>query len=126
MTTGIGKCGCYGTLIRERGYLELDSYTFMSLKINGMYDTLLEYLNDLVRYDVHGEGIPLVEKGWLTPMRGLRKEGWVLRLKFGDSLGGMGTLNLFFDYIQKLNSNFGNKAFRMFNNADLSILQRVP
>jgi len=94
--------GSFGILPMDKDYLELNSQTYTSLKIGGMYERLLEQLSDLKKYDIQGEVIPLVEKGWLTPMGGLRKEGWVFRLKFGESLGGTKGLRVFRDYVQKL------------------------
>lgn len=115
--------GNFGVFNKSNGYIELDSNTFMSQKIHGMfYNVLLEYINDFKKYDIHCEIVPLIKKGWLTPLGGLRKEGWVFRLKFGDSLKGTKTLELFKDYANRLNKKYGSKAFRIFNSADLSVM----
>lgn len=55
-------------------------------------------------------------------MGGLRKEGWMFRLKFGDSFKGTDTLKVFKDYIHRLNAKYGYKAYKIFNTADLSIM----
>jgi hypothetical protein len=115
----MGSCGIFN---KDNSCIELDSNTFMSQKIQGMYDILQGYINDLKTYDVYCEVVPLSERGWLTPMGGLRKKGWVFRLKFGDTLDGIDTLSVFTDYIQKLKAKFGKKAYNMFNRADLSIM----
>jgi hypothetical protein len=114
--------GYHGILNKDNGIFELDSNTFLSNKIHGMYAMVQEYIKDLKTYDVCCEVVPLVKQGWLTPMGGLRKEGWVFRLEFGDSLDGIKTQRVFNDYIQKLNAKFGNKAYKMFKMADLSIM----
>ena len=50
--------GYFGTLMKEGGYIELDSQTFMSQKIYGMYNTLLEYLEELRNYDIFAINYP--------------------------------------------------------------------
>ena len=85
--------GCYGNFTDEN-ILELDSRTFLSQKINGMYQTLTDNLYELEKFEIYGEIIPLIEKGWLTPMGGLRKEGWKIRLRFGDSEKGSELLKM--------------------------------
>jgi hypothetical protein len=114
--------GCYGIPGCDYRFLELDSNSFMSLKLQGMYSILTDHLYELRKYDVYGEVVPLIEKGWLTPMGGLRKQGWVFRLKFGESLKGIETLNVFKNYVSKLNLKYGNKSYRIFSRGDLSIM----
>jgi len=114
--------GNYGIYKKDCSYIELDSKTFLFQKIHSMYNTLLEYFNDLKNADIYCEIIPLVEKGWLTPLGGLRKEGWIIRLSFGESLKGNETLRKFKDYILNLNNRYGNKAYRLFKRADLSMM----
>jgi hypothetical protein len=114
--------GNFGIFNKSHGYIELDSNTFMTQKIHGMfYNVLLDYISDFKEYDIHCEIVPIIEKGWQTPLGGLRKEGWVFRLKFGDLLGTE-TLQVFKDYATRLNTKYGNKAFKIFNTADLSIM----
>jgi len=114
--------GLYGKLKEAGRYVELDGKSFLSQKILSMYKVLLDNVNDLEKIDIHCEIIPLVVKGWLTPSGGLRKEGWIIRLSFGESLNGCTTLKKFMDYILKLNERYGKKGFRLFNRADLSIM----
>jgi hypothetical protein len=115
--------GIFGNYNKSFGCLELDSKTFMSQKIHGMfYNLLLDYIKEFKKYDIHCEIVPLIKRGWQTPLGGLRKEGWVFRLKFGDSLKGTKILELFKDYTNRLNKKYGNKAFKIFNTADLNIM----
>ncbi len=114
--------GFYGAWNAQRGCLELDAGTFSSQKIHCMYDTLLAYCSGLKRYGVQCEIIPTGKKGWLTPMRGLRKEGWFFRMSFGEVLHGKAGLQEFREYILTLNTKFRNRAFRIFNAADVSVM----
>ena len=116
--------GLYGTCNTVTGYTEMDGKTFLSRKITGMYSALLGYADELGKHDVHCEIVPLKEKGWLTPTGGLRKEGWIFRLKFGESLNGNKTLMTFMEYIRRLDKTFGHKAFRVFKSADLKVMTR--
>jgi hypothetical protein len=114
--------GNLGNFNKSQGYIELDSNTFMAQKIHGMfYNVLLDYISDFKKYDIHCDIVPLIKKGWQTPLGGLRKEGWVFRLRFGDLLGSE-PLAVFKDYTTRLNTKYGSKAFKIFNTADLSIM----
>lgn len=110
----------YGDFVNN-DTLELDCKTFMSQKIHSMYNILSDYLTDLKLYDIHCEIVPLIENGWQTPLGGLRKEGWIFKLKFGDLLGTE-TLKVFKDYITRLNTKYTSNAFKFFNKADLKII----
>jgi len=118
----IWTMGYYGNYSNDGKYLELDAKSFLAQKIHGMYNTLLAYFNDLKNAGVHCEIVPLAEKGWLTPMGGLRKAGWLIRMSFDESLQGVKTLRLLKEYIVKLYNRFGSKAFGIFKKADLGIL----
>lgn len=111
-----------GKLDKDNGCLELDSRTFLSSKIQGMYNPLMEYFGDLKQYNIHCEIIPLVNSGWLTPKGGLRNEGWIIRLSFEKSLMAGNMLKEFRDYAKKLDNTYREKAFRVFTKADLSIM----
>ena len=114
--------GLFGTFDHEGDHLELDAKTFSSQKIRCMYNTLLEYCNALKRYDVHCEIVPTVRRGWLTPMGGLRKEGWIFRCSFGEKLHGKDVLQAFREYVIKLNAKYGSRALRLFDAADISVM----
>ncbi len=110
----------YGNFV-DNNVLELDSKTFLSQKIQGMYNILTDYLNDLKSYDIHCEIIPLKDKGWMTPTGGLRKEGWKFTCRFGQSLNEVDTLVALKKIATELNNKFGNKAFSRFSKADINI-----
>jgi len=114
--------GCYGKYIKNHRYVELDGKTFLSHKMRGMYKQLIEYFDELKQYDIYCEIIPMVKKGWLTPMGGLRKDGWKVRFEFRNKSNEIDTLTTFMEYIQKLVQRYGQNAFKRFNKADLSIL----
>ena len=88
-----------------------------------MHPILLEYFNDLKEYDVHCEIVPLIEKGWLTPTGGLRNNGWMMRLAFGESLKGKETIEIFKEYIMKLYEKYGKNRFKYFKKADLGVIK---
>lgn len=113
--------GRYGKF-SEEGALEVGSKIFLSQKIGGIIQTLQAYLNELTKYDIHCEIIPLIEKGWITSSGGLRKEGWKFTLRFGDSLHGVDTLRMLKLYILTLIKYSGDKAFRLFAKADMTML----
>jgi len=54
----------------------------------------------------------------MTPLGGLRKEGWMISMKFDENINGIKTLKTFKEYIDMLNQKFGNKAFGYFKKAD--------
>jgi hypothetical protein len=110
--------GFYGTLNENHHCLELDSETYMSQKTSKMYNTLLSYFSDLNKYGIHCDIVPLVEKGWVTPAGGLRKEGWIIRFSFGKSGKEMRALSACKEHILELNRLYGDKAFRMFTRAE--------
>lgn len=113
----------YGVYNETTDSFDLDGRTFLSQKIISNYQTLIKYSQSLKQYDIHIKIDPLTEGGWLTPKGGLRKDGWNLRLSFGDSLMGISTLNLFKKYLNRLEIKYGNQAFRFLNAADLSVLK---
>jgi hypothetical protein len=110
---GNEKSGCY---------LELDAKTFLSHKIGGMYNKLLENFHELKKYGIYCQIVPLVENGWLTPLGGLRKEGWFIKLTFGEQPDGIKELKAFKEYVLRLYKKYGKKAFRYFNTADLGVM----
>ena len=111
MTTNIAKCGC-------------DCFNCPTYKEFKKYSSKTKFVPfpDFKKSDIHSEIIPLIEKGWLTPTGGLKKEGCIMRLKFGESLKVSETLNNFKNYIMKLDKKYGNKAFSMFKKADIEIM----
>lgn len=117
----IGKNGIFK---ENNQYLEVESKIFLSEKITGMYPTLLNYFEILKKYDIKCEIIPL-KKEWLTPMGGLRKEGWKMRLMFGEKLKGKKTLLEFKNYVSMLIENYDNKAYRYFTKADFTLMKTI-
>jgi hypothetical protein len=114
--------GLFGSFDRKKGFIELDARSFLSQKITGMYHKLIEFSNELKERDIRLDIIPVIKQGWMTDSGALRKEGWIIRLSFGKSLKGSGTLSVFIDYVRKLHKLYGKKAFQAFNRADLSVM----
>ncbi len=111
-----------GKFNEENGCLELDGNTFLSQKIQSMYNPLKDYFNDLKQYNIRCDLIPLVQKGWLTPNGGLKKEGWKIRLTFEDSIVPGKFLKQLKEYTKKLVDKYSDKAFNVFKKADLRVL----
>lgn len=111
----------YGTL-KPGNYLELDAKTFLSQKTGGMYDKLIESFNELKKFSIYCEIVPLIEKGWLTPMGGLRKNGWFIKLTFGERPEEIKELKSCKEYVLRLNNKYGKRAFRYFNIANLRVM----
>ena len=63
-----------------------------------------------------------VEKGWLTPTRALKRQGWHLRLAFDDAVGGSEALAALQTHAAKLDEVYGKQAFRRFSSADMHVL----
>jgi hypothetical protein len=114
--------GLHGKYDKNDESLEIDGMTFLSQKILSTYKALSECFKDLQVMDIHGKVIPLTNDQWLTPSGGLRKEGWKIRLEFGDSFKGSKSLHRFREYIRKLYDKYGNKGFQFYRKADLSIM----
>jgi hypothetical protein len=114
--------GYFGTYHQDTSQLELDSQTFLSQKILSTYKELQNLLDDLEHYDILTKVIPPADKEWLTPSGGLKKDGWIIRLSFGDTLLGSKTLLTFTDYISALKGKYGLNGFRFFNRVDLQVL----
>ena len=64
----------------------------------------------------------MVEKDWLNPMEGLRKEVWLIKLTFGESINGSKTIKEFKKFTIRLNKKYGNRAYHFFTTADLSLM----
>ena len=109
-----------------RPYLVIDSETYLAQKIGSYYATLKSYFETLDQYGVLCEHVPLVEEGWLTPSRALRKRGWFIKMSFGDDAGGAAALNALQEYTAALGEKHGKQAFRRFSRADFRVLSKAP
>lgn len=117
------RLGKYG----EQGgpHLEMESDTYLDLKIQSSYATLMDYFRALQECGAHCEHVPRVETGWLTPKGALRRGGWALKLSFSDQAGGPPALKALVAYVAKLDQAYGQQAFRRFSAADMRILGEV-
>lgn len=115
--------GIYGqTGKAEKDFLELDAEVYASQKLPGMYNRLLECLEDLKGYRIISEIIVLDPKTWQTPTGGLRSKGWKIRISFGEKVSDGEDLKIFKEYLIKLNERFGKNVYKYFNKADLSVM----
>lgn len=111
-----------GNFREERQALELDAATYLSQKINGMYPALVDYSRELEKSGIF-LNIVFLDKGCLTSLGGLRKTGWLMTLRFSDQLNGVETLKKLKEYALLLRSQYGNRAFRHFNAAEMDLLE---
>jgi hypothetical protein len=115
--------GIYGRKGKaEKNFLELDAEIYLSQKLPGMYNKLLDCLDELKEYRIFGEIIVLDPKTWQTPTGGLRSKDWKIRITFGEELTDSEDLEIFRKYLIKLNEKFGNNVYKHFNMADLSVM----
>jgi hypothetical protein len=115
--------GVYGQAGKaEKDFLELDAEVYASQKLPGMYNRLLDCLEDLKGYRIFGEIIVLDPKIWQTPTGGIRSKGWKIRISFGDEVSDVEDLKIFKEYLIKLNNRFGKNAYKYFSKADLSVM----
>jgi len=120
--------GLFGELKEENGsYLVMDSETYYAQKLTGHLRTVVMNLGFLKRHGVQGEIVSLTkekygQKGWLTPMAWLRKEGWLLKMSFDDKAGGGPALKALQDYVAILNEKYSEKALKYFKKVDMNSL----
>ena len=115
--------GIYGKRVKaEKDFLELDAEIYSSQKLPGMYNRLLEHLDDLKQYRILGQIIVLDKKIWQTPTGGLRNRGWKIRISFGEELSDSEDLKVFKEYIVRLNEKHGKNACKYLSKVDLSVV----
>lgn len=115
--------GLLGELQEEGGAdLVIDGETYLAQKIQSNYTRVKDYFKALEEHGVHCAHFPLTEEGWLTPAGALRKEGWFIKMSFGDDAGGASAQKALQDYAAKLDAKYGKRAFRYFSRADMRVL----
>ena len=117
--------GRFGKFREEGGsHLAIDSETYLAQKIHSGYSMVKDYFKALGEYGVRCEHVPLTEEGWLTPKGALRKNGWFMKLSFGDDAGGAPALRALQSYAARLHEEYGERAFRYFSKADMRVLSQ--
>ncbi len=107
----------------EDDSLVIDAETYSAHKLySGHSKVVNHYFKFLAGYGVSCEFVRLAEKGWLTPGGALRHQGWLVKMKFDEKLGGVSTLNALISYADKLNRKYGTKAYGYFSKADMGVL----
>jgi len=116
--------GLLGELKEEGGlHLVLDGDIYLEQKLAGRYSTVVDhYFKALEEYGVHCEIVPLMETGWLTPGGTLTKHGWLMKMAFDDSAGGVAVPTALKGYTATLDEKYGKRAFRYFSKADMRVL----
>lgn len=106
----------------DGSFLTLEGKRLLSQKVHGMYPKVMEYLKELKNHRVCCEIIPLDLKKWKTPAGGLRKEGWMIRMSFGEDPVDVKHLVLLKRYAHKLKEKYRERAFKYFGTADLTVM----
>jgi hypothetical protein len=120
--------GLSAELKEENGsHLVMDSKTYYAQKLPGHLRTVVMNLEFLKRQGVLGEIVSLTkekygQKGWLTPMAWLRKEGWLLKMSFDDKAGGGSALKALQDYVAILNEKNDERPLKYFKKVDMNPL----
>jgi hypothetical protein len=118
--------GRFGEFKEEgRSHLVIDSGTYSAQGIHSGYSRLKDYFRILEGYGVRCDHVPLAEEGWLTPKGALRKEGWFIKMSFGDEAGGVPVLKALQSYAARLDEEYSQRAFGYFSKADMRVLRRI-
>lgn len=113
----------------DTGYLVVDAETFHANRGSETGLTTWSYLEHTISPALakFGMQVDLVElaKEWKTPMGGLRKAGWEIRLSFTNKIGGLASLKAFQTFGKKLQEKYGKRAFRYFADVDMQLLAKA-
>ncbi|MBU7032835.1 MAG: DUF3795 domain-containing protein [Theionarchaea archaeon] len=123
-------CGRYGTHERENDHITVDSITYMdnreSEKALGDWKIVKDIVfKALSEFGIHVERVVITEDkkgGGETPGGYLRKEGWYMVMSLDDSQKGV--LKALHTYANRLEKEYGKKAFTYFKNLDMHVLTR--
>ncbi len=61
-------------------------------------------------------------KGVTTGTGYLREKGWVMKMSFDESAGGVAALKALKTYTTKLDEKYGKRTFGYFSNVDMRVL----
>jgi hypothetical protein len=124
--------GTYGVLKKEDDLnLVVDSETYSAQMRQApafsSYPRMLSRIKLLQEHGVLCKHVPLAKEkcgkdGWLTPTGALRKKGWLLKTSFENKVGGAPALRALKIYVQKLDNDYGKRAFSYFSKVDMHIL----
>jgi len=54
----------------------------------------------------------------------LKKEGWFIKMSFGDDASGVAALNALQSFTVRLDEKYGKRAFRYFSTANMQVLSK--
>ena len=117
----------------ENEYLVVDSDTFLDNRGKEKKLAILSFVEDSVFRVLSDFGVccELVasdgtKKDELTTGTGyLRKKGWVIKMSFEPMVGGNAALKALQKYVKKLDKEYGSRAFRRFQSADMAVLLKT-
>ncbi|MCW4034843.1 MAG: DUF3795 domain-containing protein, partial [Candidatus Bathyarchaeota archaeon] len=122
----------HGKLEKENTTLVIDAQTYMNNRgqeKNLAMRTFVENVvfKNLSQFGVDSELVPLndAKNEQITTGTGyLRKNGWLLKIWFMKKTGGADLLKALQNYAKKLDKKYGSKAFRVFQQADMTVLSK--
>ena len=126
--------GNYGKFEKEKGaHLVVDAGTYLANRGKEKTLSIWSFVEDVVfknlsNFGVICERVALkgVKNEDLTTGTGyLRNRGWVMRMAFDEKIGGSSALKALKIYANRLDKEYGSKAFRRFRDADMTILSET-
>ncbi len=122
--------GLYGDYISENGnkYLLLKSEAYFSEMKKTRYFSYNEIVQKrflhMAEFGVQLDIIPDKSlEDILTPMKGIRKQGWSLRMSFKEKLHNEIGLKALTNFVQKLFNKSGTRGYTYFARADMRIIE---
>ena len=123
--------GNYGNLEKEtEAHIVVDAETYLANRGKEKTLSIWSFVECVVfkglsSFGVICERVALerTKTGELTTGTGyLRNRGWVMRIAFNEKAGGATALKTLQAYAKKLDKEYGSKAFKRFQAADMTVL----
>jgi hypothetical protein len=120
----------YGRFERESASLVVDAETYYVNRGKEKTLSIWSFVEDVVfkvlaEFGVCCERVALegVKVEDLTTGTGyLRKRGWLTRISFKENVGGVDALKAIQTYAKRLDKTYDSRAFRLFRQADMTVL----
>ncbi len=123
--------GRFGEFRKEKkACLEIDAGTFLANRESEKTLAIWTFLKDTVfaalsKFGVECELVALkgvAERELTTGTGYLRSQGWIIRMSFGENIGGSAALEALQTWAQKIDQKHGKKAFKHFQDVDFQVL----
>ncbi len=125
--------GHFGGFRKENGaHLIVDAATYEANRGSEKMLAIWSFVKDrifkiLLELGVRCERVALEgvkEKDLTTGTGYLRGKGWVMKMSFDESAGGVDALKTLQNYAARLDEEYGKKAFRYFSDVDMRMLNK--